>query len=471
MASLKLLLGMIPATSKIEENEKALISEYEKLQAFSNSEQLAKYNELKALVTSSDFIQKRKEIENLKFKGSEEFTKEKEFFSLRKSKDIVLYFKTAESGALKKFMELDGSDKISKFEALDKLIKASDFKEKSKSKEFSGSDDYKKLQEYNQLKENQDIKDYYKFKASKELANFKNVDGSSRLARFNELKDYTASKEFGERKIYLSDKKRFEKTEMFKQFVEYNKLNKDADIIWYFKIKDSNKFDVLKHRELIFGDEFDSEKLDTKKWLTNYYWGEKLLKDRYSVESDLQAYTEKDNFELRNSILKITTKQQKVNGKTWSAAHGFSPKEFGYTSGMINSAISFRQKYGIFSAKIKLGDASARNAFWMLGDKITPHIDVCRTTKGKVWFDLFNSDSKSVNTKLGSRYSHDYFIFTLEWTSDRLTWKINGVDVFQQTSNIPQEPMYVNFSGGLNNPISGSAAMEIDWVRVYQVKK
>ena len=80
----------------------------------------------------------------------------------------------------------------------------------------------------------------------------------------------------------------------------------------------------LKAGNLTFSDEFDGEKLDTKKWLTNYYWGEKLLKDRYSVESDLQAYTEKENFEVRNSILKINTKPQKIKGKVWSAANGFS---------------------------------------------------------------------------------------------------------------------------------------------------
>ena len=125
-----------------------------------------------------------------------------------------------------------------------------------------------------------------------------------------------ASSEFREKKAYLLDKKRFEKTEMFKQVQEYDKLKKNEDIIWYFKVKDSNKFDILKHRELTFSDEFNGDKLDTSKWLTNYYWGEKLLKDRYSVESDLQAYTEKDNFELRNSILKINTQSTESHRKS-----------------------------------------------------------------------------------------------------------------------------------------------------------
>ena len=35
---------------------------------------------------------------------------------------------------------------------------------------------------------------------------------------------------------------------MFKQLLEFDKLKKNEDIIWYFKVKDSNKFDVLKQR-------------------------------------------------------------------------------------------------------------------------------------------------------------------------------------------------------------------------------
>ncbi len=470
MASLKLLLGMIPSTLKIEQAEKALIAEFEKLHAFSESDQLANYKKLDSLVNSSDFVQKKKEIESLQYKNSEEYSKEKEFLSLQKSKDIVLYYRTIAGPVLKKFKELDGSEKINGYESLQTLVKSLEFKEKIKAKGFKETDDFKKLQEYNRLKNSSEIKDYFKFKSAKEYANYLNIDGSKRLARFNELKEYVTTADFKQKKEYLLDKKRYEKTAMFKELQEYDKLKKNPDIIWYLIVKDSNKFDVLKHRELTFCEEFDIDKLDTKKWMTNYFWGEKLLNDRYSVESDLQAYTEKENFEIRTSVLKISTKPQRITGKVWSAAHGFSTKEFGYTSGLVNTGTSFRQKYGLFTAKIKLGDPNAKNAFWMLGDKITPHIDICRTSKGKVWFNYFNANGNNVKTSLGSRYSNDFFIYSLEWTSDKLVWKINNTKVYTQTSDVPQEPMYVGLAGGLDKPINGMTTMEIDWVRVYQPK-
>ena len=535
MASLKLLLGMIPSTSKIEQAEKALITEFEKLHVFSESEVLARYNELNSLVNSSDFVEKCKEIKSLRYNNSEEYYKEKEFISLHKAKDIVLYFRTISGNMLKRYKEMEGSSKITEFEALEKFIESPTFREKQKMKPFTfkdtdeyrkfdefkslkkdhevksflkaskkeeikksktvlryeelsafvksseflakknmkpitfkDSEEYKKLLEYKRIKGSLEIKEFYKFKSSKEYANYLNTDNSARLKRYHELKEYVATTEFKNQKEYLLDKKRFEKTEMFKEVQEYKKLKKNDDIIWYFKVKDSNKFDLLKSRELTFGDEFDGEKLDTKKWLTNYYWGEKLLKDRYSIESDLQAYTEKENFEVRNSILKISTKPQRIQGKAWSAAKGFSIKEFSYTSGLINSGASFRQKYGVFTAKIKLGNPDAKNAFWMLADKITPHLDVCRTSAGKVWFDYFSSKGNISKTSLGSRYSNDYFIYSLEWTSDKLVWKINGAEVFSQTSDVPQEPMYILLAGGLDKPVNGMTSMEIDWVRVYK---
>lgn len=537
MAGLRFLLGLIPATSKIEQAEKALVDEYERLGAFIKSDLLAKYNRLNDLVNSSDFKQKKKEIESLQYKNSEEYAKEKEFFSLQKAKDIVLYFKTVSGSLLKRFKEMDGSQKIHDYEELESLVNSYEFKQKQKMKPitfkdsdeyrkflewkslksdpeiktyykaakkgeatktraverfeelgafirsseflakkrmkpitFKDTEEYKKLLEYKRLKSSADIKDYYRFRESKEYANFLNTDGSARLARYNELKEYVASPGFKEKKNYLLDKKRFEKTDMYKDLQEFENLKKHPEIVWYFKVKDSDKFDVLKKRELTFADEFEGDRLDTGKWLTNFYWGDKLLKDRYSLESDLHTYTEHDNFEVRNSLLKIHTKPQKVNGKVWSQKYGFTLKDFGYTTGLVNSGSSFRQKYGIFSAKLRLGNPAARSAYWMLADKITPHIDICRTSDNKVWLDFFPALGKKSKKSVGSKYAGDFYIYTLEWTSDKLVWKINGIEVFRQTSDVPQEPMYVNLAGGLEKPINGMTTMDVDWVRVYQYK-
>ena len=545
MANLKLSLGLIPSTSKIEQEENALIAEFEKLNKFSDSDELKRFNELDAQVNSTDFKTKKKHIEELSFKDSEEYNKEEEFKRLDKSKELVRFFKIRDSVDLKRYQEMEGSDKIKNYEELEKTVNSPAFKEKQKMKPitfkttgeynkfrefkrlksdsnikaynkllkkgkkeeaeklesvasikryreleefvnspaflekknmkpitFKDTEEYKTLQEYKNLKSDPDIKFFFKFKKSKDLANYKAMNGSQKVSRHAELKEYLQTGEFRERKEYLLDKKRFEKSDLFKVEQEYEKLKKSYDIVWYFKVKDSDKFDALKKRELTFSDEFNEQSLDGRKWLTNHYWGDKLLNDRYSLENDLHCYTESDNFDVGSSIFSISTRPQKKEGKVWNPAlGGFRKKEFNYTTGIINTGKSFRQKHGIFQAKVKLNTAvGPRHAFYLLADKVTPHIDICRTGKGKVWMDFFNNGNKAVKTSIGGKYGRSFYIYTLEWTAGKLVWKINGYEVFRQTGNVPDEPMYINFSGGLDKPMSGSSSMEIDWVRVYQFK-
>jgi hypothetical protein len=528
MSTLKLMLGLIPSTSKIEQEEKALIAELEKMISFASSATLARYNELHESVNSASFKQKRREIESLTYKGSEECAREKECMSLKKAKDIVLYFKTEGSQPLKNFTSLDGSAKIKEIEDLERYIQSPEFrmKEKMKPITFKNTEEYGKWLEYKKLKSDKevrknlnpdkvrkyeelkmfvtsaaflvkknmkpvtfkdtpeyqkllefrskrgasDVASYYKFKASKELANYSQVKDSARLKRLAELQEYLKTREFTEKKEYLLDRKRFEKSEMFKELREYTDLKNSADIKWYFTVKDSDKFDLLRKRELKFSDEFEGTAPDSSKWLNRYYWGDKLLHDSYSIATDLHCYTPSDNFEVRHSVLRIITRPQKTTGKVWDQERGFYSKEFQFTSGIINTGSSFRQKYGIFSAKIKLTDQHVRNAFWLIGDRITPHIDVCRSGSGKVWFDLFTSPGNHYKKSIGSKYLSDFFIFTLEWRPESLVWKINGVEVMRQTSGVPQEEMFINLAGGVDKPIGGISSMEVDWVRVYQFK-
>ena len=53
--SIRSTFGLIPKTEKIEAQQNALKAEYEKLQAFENSDELNEYLELKELINSESF--------------------------------------------------------------------------------------------------------------------------------------------------------------------------------------------------------------------------------------------------------------------------------------------------------------------------------------------------------------------------------------------------------------------------------
>ena len=84
------------------------------------------------------------------------------------------------------------------------------------------------------------------------------------------------------------------------------------------------------------------------------------------------------------------------------------------------------------------------------------------------------AEYKKIGKKAAEKYTGDYFIYSIEWTPDKLVWKINGKVFKTQTSGVPQEEMYINFSSNLKKNASESdlpSAMEIDWIRVYKLKE
>ena len=162
----------------------------------------------------------------------------------------------------------------------------------------------------------------------------------------------------------------------------------------------------------------------------------------------------------------------------WNPAIGFFPRNFDYTSAIINTGKSFRQQYGLFEAKIRFNrNFPVNHGCWLVSDLMLPHLDIARAGKkisvGSYWG---NPNTKGgVDKKAASmsrdRYGYDYYIFSLEWTRDKLVWKVNGVPVCTSSRGIPQVSMYININSSLYQDVNGSvlpAEMEVDWVRCYK---
>jgi beta-glucanase (GH16 family) len=212
--------------------------------------------------------------------------------------------------------------------------------------------------------------------------------------------------------------------------------------------------------------------------MTNYYWGDKMLKDTYALPGDKHFYTKGKNIEISDSVLKIITKKETANGKAWDPVVGFKNQEFAYTSGLISTGKSFRQQYGKVRAKIKMSNAPVRQAVWMVSDKILPHIDIAKVEKGKIFYGNFWGNiaekggvKKKIIKKGAGKFTSDFFIYSIEWSPDKIIWKINEKPVMTQSQGVPQEPMYIALSAGISNGIAEHqlpARMEVDWVKVYK---
>lgn len=483
MINLRLLFGWIPKTHEYETRLDSLRNEYAQLEAFRASGELQEYLSLEKEVTGIDFARRKKEIMGRRFSQTPEFAREKEYLQLKRKKEIRKYYAIKDSVALKDFLEFDNSYDVKHFHTLENFIRSDEFRQVRQQlgkKKFKTSPEYEKLTEYEALKKSERFKDYFAFKKSADYINFTLLIGSEKIAAYEQLEAFIHSTAFKEAKDYmlLSGKQKYELSEEHKKELRYNTLKNSEPFKWYFKTKDSKKFNYVKQWQLAFSDEFDAHRIDQKKWITRYFWGEALLHDSYVTDSDKQFYTGEGNLELGNSLLKIITRREKVSGKAWNPAIGFYPREFQYSSGIVNTGGGFRQQFGLFEAKIRLNLNSPLNhAFWLVSDTLLPHIDVVRAGKrlavGNYWGNpnVRGGVDKRVATFSRNRYGADFFIFTLEWSRGKLVWKINGVPVQTSREGIPDTPMFINFSSALYQDVNGSVlpgSVEVDWVRCYK---
>lgn len=484
MANLRFLLGLIPKTSELEAKSNTLVKELDDFQLYQSSEELAQFLELEKEVTSAAFKETVTKIKNRKFSETDEFKKLQEFTQLKKSARFKTYFKLKNSSQLSDFNATESSSELSHYNELQQYLATKEFaelKNAAEPKEFNKSPEGQKEQEFLSLQKSSRIRNYFKFKNSEKYKTFLEVQASADLSRYDELEKTIGSEEFRKVKEYMSlpAKKKYELAEESKKELSYLTTLKSDKHKWYLDCIKKDKFKGLKAWKLSFEEDFTSDKLDLKKWMTKYYWAEELLKEPYSLAHDLHFVTDGKNIEIKNSILSIHTKQENVTGKAWDPMFGFIPKEFNYTSGLISTGKSFRFKFGRIEAKIKLNNSGkVSHAFWMLGDKILPEVDIFKSVNGKlllsnIWGNIAEKDGvHKLSKKIGaSRFSSDFFIYTLDWSPERLRWKINGLEVASITESVPQENMYFVLSSGIfgGNP-NGSlpSTMEVDWVKVYE---
>lgn len=478
------LLGKLPTTETIENKDQDLRKEYDEFIKFGESDELKHYKELKSWFDSKEFEKEKAQLKSLTYKSSPEFQLEKEYFALCKDKSLKNYLSIAGTDIPQKYSDIESSGLPQNFAELEAFIKSPEYKQARNQHKKENSESYQKELAYLELKGNGQLKEYQQLKKSKSFADYNKVKNSDLPNKYNDLKIQVESDDFKERKAYLLSTDKFEKTESYQKLQEYLSLEKSDKIRWFLTASKDNRFDEIKKWELTFSDEFDGNKIDRKKWMTRYFWGDALLNQGYSLAADNHWYTDGNNLELGNSTLKIKTQKEKADGLSWDTHYGFVPKSFEFTSGLISTGQSFRQKHGRFEAKIRFSCAEGiYHAFWLVGDKMLPEVDIFRK-KGDTptnlqgafyWENDQPGKAKKKLSKIGGlKLDTEFYILGIEWDEQKITWKINGIPYKDQKNNLPLLPLYIVFSSGVNGKTDDSklpVTFEIDWVRCWALKE
>lgn len=243
-------------------------------------------------------------------------------------------------------------------------------------------------------------------------------------------------------------------------------LKKQADVV-FFRQHQFKKNSPVREAYLTFSDDFYPKKEQNSLWSPGFYFSNENLIRNYSFHNEKQANNAGNNTSTDNGVLQIRTRREAVKSLAWHPVKGFVEKQFAYTSDVIQSAPHFKQKGGIFKAKIRCS-GNIHHACWLGTEKKEPHIDIFHFNGSEIRMGYANKGQKD-GVVIKGIDPQNYYIYSLEWTKEELTWYLNNLPVFSTKNNIPDEEMFLAFNSFIPEKMTGEdSLLEVDWVRVYQ---
>lgn len=252
---------------------------------------------------------------------------------------------------------------------------------------------------------------------------------------------------------------------------------------------DPDDADYWTNAVLVWSDEFEGTSISDENWTFETGgngWG----------NNELQNYQANGNTEVSDGILRITAKRNTDN-----------TIEGAFTSARLNSKKSF--KFGRMEIRAKLPEHKGNGtwpALWMLGSNIETvgwpacgEIDMMEYVSfkpNKTHFSIHSTANNHTNgTEITSgavdleTIEEEFHNFGILWSDKYIKFYVDEIDNVQfayrrpGTSNVDSWPFSNNFYFLMNIAVGGNwgglegvdtsifpATMEVDYIRVYQVK-
>ena len=432
----KILFGKITPTAKIEQQESDLQKSFERYLEVEKSLELAEYKTLFHEVKAPAFIENKKTLQNRKYRDTEEYRDSAKYKKLAASHDIKTYYEVLASQELSDFLE------------------------------FKKSDEYKNLGDKKKLIASEKLQRMKAFERSKAFKIYSRFHDSYIIKEYEQLKAIVSHPEFVAKNEFWANPQRWHTTPEYAKEQRFYELDKNPDIAFYNK-QNAGSFEILKKQQITFIEQFDWNTLAKSRWNYGFAYKSPALLAQHSFANEKQANNNGKNVSVVDGKLRISTEKETVKAPAWHTTKGFIEKEFEYTSDILQSADSFRQKKGKFSAKIRC-TGNLHHAFWLGTDKKLPHINIFHWDGKKV---KVGNAAQQVwdGVEISGLNPANFYIYTLEWTDKELIWSINNFEVYRTAGNLPKEEMYLAFSSFIPEKLKGDTGiLEVDWVKVTQ---
>lgn len=188
-----------------------------------------------------------------------------------------------------------------------------------------------------------------------------------------------------------------------------------------------------------------------------------------SGNSGEQQYYGEDAVQIKDSKANLVATQTPANGKP-------------YTSGIIHTKGKFSQEYGWFEIKAKLPKGKGFwPAFWLLPaksdfpveiDVFEMHGDDTHTIYMSLHWKGSDGDPQHITVPYTSPndLSADFHTYAIDWSPNKLTWYLDGNQIYSTRDHIPHEPMFVLVNLAVGGSWPGNPDASTSWPGVMQIE-
>ena len=425
------LTGKMSSTEAFEKTIHDMQEHVKRWRAIEKSPELAEYNELKKIIESSDFQEKKNTLKNRKYKDTDEGRKMATLDRLSSTLRMKGYKYAQESETFQAFLKFRDSEAFQNKE--DNSVTASE------------------RRMYNMIYRSAFYKNYQK------------VLNSPELKQLIELEKETSTEDFKQRNAIWADAKRWEHSEEYKKEKRYLELAKSDDIKFYF----SSREEKIDWAEL-FRPSFDDNMTSSKNWKPGYGYANPAMKDGHSRTSERQAYNDGKNTFFAEGRMDIETRQESKKAVAWDEKKGFTEHVFEYTSDVMNTKEAFSQESGMFMAKVRTQGSGHYFFGLSTGKQGAPMIALYHYNGNNHQMGYVDGPKTQMVDLTGVLRSM-YHIYTFRWTKNELIWFVNDMEVLRLPNRLPKEAMFFFAQSWL--PITekgGEGKLKVQWARVYK---
>ena len=427
------LTGKMLSTDTFEKTVSELQARVKRWRQIEKSPELAEYVELKKLIESSDFRERKQTLMKRKYQDTDEGRKMEAYKRLVNSRSIRRYQQALRDEVFQAFLAFRETDEFQKVLSVKECLKSS------------------VMRRYNILYHSS----YFK--------NFLKVQNSLELKQLASLEQEVKTEDFQTRHALWADAKRWQHSEEYQKEQRFLELAKSDDIKFFYEQREE-KIDWAE----LFRPSFEDHMASGDNWKPGYGYANPAMKEGHSRTSERQAYVNGKNAFFVDGRMDIETREESKKAVAWDEKKGFVEQVFDYTSDVMNTKDVFAQESGMFAAKVRSQGIGHHFFGLSTGKPNGPMIALYHYNGKTHQMGLVNGDKTKMVDLTGMLRSM-YYVYTFRWTKNELMWYVNDMEILRLPNRLPKEQMFFFAQSWL--PLAekgGEGKLKVQWVRAYR---